>query len=102
MDTKSLVLTLIALKGWNATKVVKYLGGFVYDYAKAAEGLAKTLNDEEKAAFKAKLPKVKAAIELNQKREYRSSRFLVPASLGSSTKPMILVSICSTKGMFGY
>ena len=66
MDGNSLVLTLIALKGWNAAKVVEYLGGFAFDYVKALQGLVAALSDGEKAEFKAKLPKVKWAILQNQ------------------------------------
>lgn len=65
MDKKSLVLTLLHLKGWGAKRVYLYVQRYNYDYEKCVSGLIDELNEDEKVAFKQELISSKKTIELN-------------------------------------
>lgn len=65
MDKKSLILTLLHLKGWGAKRVYLYVQRYNYDYEKCVNGLIEELNEEEKSAFKHELIFSKKTIELN-------------------------------------
>ena len=65
MDKKSLILTLLHLKGWGAKRVYLYVQRYNYDYEKCVSELIEELNEEEKTAFKQELISSKKTIELN-------------------------------------
>lgn len=48
MESNSLILTLLHLKGWGPKKIYTYVSKHFFDYEKCVEGLVSELNDEKK------------------------------------------------------
>ena len=65
MDTNSLILTLLNLKGWGPKKVHSYVYAHDFDYKKCVNGLVVELDDTEKYYFKIELAKSKRTLENN-------------------------------------
>lgn len=66
MDTKSLVYTLLHLKGWGPKRVYDYVFKYNFNYEKAVEGLVKELSPEAKEEFKIKLSEAHQTIQKNK------------------------------------
>lgn len=65
MDTNSLILTLLHLKGWGPKKIYAYVSSYSFDYDKCVSGLVTELNDEEKILFKQELVNSKITLKKN-------------------------------------
>lgn len=65
MDSNSLILTLLHLKGWGPKKVYTYVSSHSYDYERCVAGLFVALNDEEKVLFKQELVNSKITLKKN-------------------------------------
>lgn len=65
MDTNSLILTLLHLKGWGPKKIYAYVSSCSFDYDRCVSGLVTALNDEEKILFKQELVNSKITLKKN-------------------------------------
>ena len=65
MDTNSLILTLLHLKGWGPKKTYAYVSSYSFDYDKCVSCLVTALNNEEKILFKQELVNSKITLKKN-------------------------------------
>ena len=65
MDSNSLILTLLNLKGWGAKKVYDYVYAHELNYEKCVKGLVEELSDAQKIEFKQQLVVSKQTLALN-------------------------------------
>lgn len=65
MDSNSLILTLINMKGWGPNRIYSYVSKHGFNYSKCVNGLVDELNDEQKAEFKYQLVKAKETLKNN-------------------------------------
>ena len=65
MESNSLILTLLHLKGWGPKKIYTFVSSHSFDYEKCVAGLVSALNDEEKILFKQEIVNSKITLKKN-------------------------------------
>lgn len=76
MDSSSLILTLLNLRGWGPKRVYDYINKYCFDYEQAKNGLVLELDDNEKNEFKIELRNSKERIALNQSKGIKTCSIL--------------------------
>lgn len=66
MNSNSLILTLLHLKGWGPKKIYSYVSMHSFDYERCINGLVNVLSDYEKILFKKELANSILTLKSNQ------------------------------------
>ncbi len=94
MNSNSLILTLLHLKGWGAKKIYSYVSSHSFDYKRCVNGLVEALNEEEKVLFKIELVNSNLTLEKNQDKGIHACNILdkeFPKKLYASTDKCVFI-----------
>ena len=76
MDSNSLILTLLSLKGWGPKKIFDFVSKFKFNYHDCVAGLVYILNDNEKIEFKQQLVNSFSILKCNYEKGIKTINIL--------------------------